>query len=342
MYDRGTLPNAAFSPRAKSTARMSYVAMLAGVLVVACSEAPNSFDQTRAASAERRQTDIDLPTEAPDHPTGAIGFSRYVYDEIAGRIVPVMLEGPAGNQVRCQDETLPCSYLELKALYESSAKIPEELHIDRTELGELVAQLDVLSATLARYKSIDDACAAGFMLRGGQAPNMGIHMSKAGEYSEFDPADPHMVLYAKEGGERYRVDEIGRCVGDRWEGDKDYHVVGAAFLVPLTEEHPSGFAGPLDNWHVHFGNCSVPPDGPVPRDVREAQLLAALDRVKGELEPKAACEASGGVFAEGPQEYWMVHAWVVPEFDNDSGVFAMFNSSVWPLGNPGLPSHHQH
>jgi hypothetical protein len=150
-----------------------------------------------------------------------------------------------------------------------------------------------------------------------------------------------MVLFAKEGGERYRVDEIGRCVGDHWEGDKDYQIVGAAFLVPLTEKHPAGFAGPLDNWHVHFGNCSVPPDGPLPREVREAELLAALDRVK-DLEPKAACEASGGIYKGGPQPYWMVHAWVVPAFDNDSGVFAMFNSSVWPLGNPESHSAHHH
>jgi hypothetical protein len=314
---------------------------LLAVLVVACSEAPNSLDPTSAPAAEPRRADRELPLEAPVGPIGSLGFSRYVYAKEAGKIVPRLIEGPAGPQVRCQDEALPCSYLELKALYESSAEIPEELHLTRKELGELVGQLDVVSDTLAKYKSMDDACAAGFELRGTQAARMGLHMAKPGEFREFDLADPHMILYAKEGGERYSLDEIGRCVGGQWKGDKDFQLVGAAFLIPLSDEHPTGFAGPFDNWHIHFGVCSVPPDGPMPRLEREAKLLADLDRWKGKLEPRAACESSGGIFQD-PLPLWMIHAWVVPEFDNNAGVFAMFNSSVWPLGKSEMPTVHQH
>src|ERR1041384_5511873 len=81
---------------------------------------------------------------------------------IDGRMVTTMKEGPDGPQVRCQTESLPCSYLKLKALSQSGADVPPELHLTRAELLTLVAELDTVSALLNRYKhDITQACRAG-------------------------------------------------------------------------------------------------------------------------------------------------------------------------------------
>jgi plastocyanin len=247
------------------------------------------------------------------------GFSRYFYSEVDGEIVPQLIEGPAGRQVRCQDEELPCSYLELKALLDSGAEIPKELEISREELTTLVSQLDALSGTLARYKSIHDACAAGYRANTGQANNMGIHMGFTGHHAggssgEFDPANPDTLLFAMEGGELLTRDARGQCEGDRWVGPEGYRIVGAVFKLPPTPEHPGGFAGPFDNWHAHFNACGDP------QHQNDGSLQGS----------KTRCLADGGTFVdEAPN--WMIHAYAVPEFDNQAGVFAMFNPRIWPL-----------
>ena len=63
---------------------------------------------------------------------GAPGYSRYVFREHSEGVVPTLVEGPLDDTVRCQDEALPCSYLELQELlHESGAPIPPELRDDR-------------------------------------------------------------------------------------------------------------------------------------------------------------------------------------------------------------------
>jgi plastocyanin len=276
------------------------------------------------AVAQAPATDRDLLPVPPERPIGSYGFSRYVYREVDGHIVPLLVEGPAGEQVRCQDEDLPCSHLELKELYESGAEIPERLEITRETLGQLVGQLDALAATLARYKSIHQACATGYDKIGStQNPNMGIHMGRSKGDVGFDPATPSVLLFAKEGGERYTRDEIGECVGDRWTGDDDYQMVGAVFLSPPSDEHPEGFAGPFDNWHLHFNTC----------------VGANHENHFSQQGSQVACEADGGTFNKEPPS-WMIHAYAAPGFDNQSGVFSMWNPSIWPLSEsderPGL------
>ena len=60
--------------------------------------------------------------------------------------MPTLVEGPIDGTVRCQDEALPCSYLELNELHESDGPIPAALGMTTDELAALVAQLDELSA----------------------------------------------------------------------------------------------------------------------------------------------------------------------------------------------------
>ncbi|GIT00812.1 MAG: hypothetical protein CM1200mP26_25240 [Acidimicrobiales bacterium] len=104
--------------------------------------------------------------------------------------------GAVGDQVRCQDPDLPCSYLELKELHESGASIPEELELHPDELGALVAELDELNAFMEEHRDVDDACPAGHISDRIQTPNMGSHFYNLSSMRRgFDPGSPQILLY---------------------------------------------------------------------------------------------------------------------------------------------------
>jgi plastocyanin len=249
---------------------------------------------------------------------GAYGFSHVVTALIDGKMVPVMKEGPEGRPiVRCQSESLPCSYLALKTLSQSGAPIPPQLKMTRDELKTLVSQLDTVSENLKRYKNnIDQACVDGYRTVSGQVGNMGIHMSNS-SYSarrKFDLTKPEILLFATpaEGAEQLPQDKIGNCVDGKWTGDPKQQIVGAAFLYFSSDtDHPEGFAGPIDNWHVHYHQCIG------------TQAAASMS--------KEECVKRGGLYL--PVSPWMLHVYAVPEFDNPLGVFAIWNSSIWPRTN---------
>ncbi|MCB0995658.1 MAG: hypothetical protein KDB21_11240 [Acidimicrobiales bacterium] len=253
----------------------------------------------------------------PDYPVGAYGFTRYVWTSGSAGVLPTLVEGPRGQQYRCQDLDLPCSYNELKALHESGDPIPPELGMTDAELAELVDQLDTVRATVESMASPDDVCAAGYSRSSSQNPNMGIHMVNAALIGDgFDPAHPEILLLAHEGGEALLQSEIGECVDGSWTGDPAFEVVGAAFMLPMTPEHPEGFAGPIDNWHVHYNTCT------------------GANSESGNLGDPAKCAAEGGRFME-VLPVWMMHAYTNPDYDSQEGVFAMFNGAIWPLSDGG-------
>lgn len=302
-------------------ARFAAVTAVGALVAAACSSSGGSDDEAvegpdhsaEAAAIVEASTDAALPDVTPDAPVGTYGFSRYVFTEAGGSVLPTLIEGPRGQQVRCQDEDLPCSYLDLKELLESGGSIPSELSMSEAELDQLVGELDLLNAKLATYESPDDVCADGYITSSTQNPNMGIHMTKPGNTADgFVIEEPEIVLLAKAGGETLPRSEVGDCVDGRWTGDPDYQVVGAAYMVPMTDDHPEGFAGDLDNWHIHFNTC------------------AGAENENRSVADRAGCEAEGGDFME-VIPIWMMHTYVVPEFDSQQGVFSMWNGSIWPI-----------
>ena len=267
--------------------------------------------------------DRSLPQVTPDEPLGAYGYSRYVYQRQGDAIVATLIEGPLGRQVRCQQLTQECSYLELQALYDAGGEIPEYLEMDRETLGELLGQLARVEAAVLQYETLDAACAAGLNISAAQAANMGIHVTDPGAGMEFNPDRPQMILFAKDGGERIPRPEIGYCDEDTFVGEAGFQPVGAVFNLPLSEDHPEAFAGKLDNWHVHHNTCAG-------GTVENASHVNPEEEVSATTATPEECEAGGGRFAPVIPS-WMMHAYVVPQFDPQGGVFSMFNPSVWPL-----------
>ena len=81
----------------------------------------------------------------------------------------------------------------------------------------------------------------------------------------------------------------------------DAPLVGLTYYV--VHKAPSGFTGDADVWHQHQDVC-IGPEGP----------LFAGDGL-------GRCKA--------PSDWsWMLHAWVVPGWENPAGVFAMENAAV--------------
>jgi hypothetical protein len=86
------------------------------------------------------------------------------------------------------------------------------------------------------------------------------------------------------------------------------HLVGFSYWVESPTE-PAGFAGPNDHWHTHHGLCVV--NGWVERE---------------EVASAAQCP---GTLLEG-SNLWMLHAWVVPGYENRWGHFALTNPKLCP------------
>ena len=267
--------------------------------------------------------DRSLPDVSPDGPVGAYGYSRYVYQRQGDEIVATLIEGPMGHQVRCQLLAQECSYVELQAIYDSGREIPDYLEMDRNTLGELLDQLARVEAAVLQYATLDDACAAGLNISSAQTANMGIHVTDPGAGLGFNPDRPQMILFAKDGGERIPRPDIGHCDGDTFVGEEGFQPVGAVFNIALSEDHPDAFAGELDNWHIHHNTCA-------------GGLIENAASVSGEREVTAStatpeeCRAGGGFFIP-VMPTWMMHAYVVPDFDPQGGVFSMFNPSIWPV-----------
>lgn len=267
------------------------------------------------------EADSDVPSEAPAEPIGRPGYSRYVYTQAGDAVIPALVEGPRGAQVRCQSVELPCSYRDLVELAGSGDDIPAELDLTREELAALLAELTSLQSTLSSLTDPADACAAGYRPDRNQTPNMGSHFTNLGLIdARFDPAEPEILLFARVDGAE-PDGALGTCDGDEWIGD-DVEIVGAAYFMPHAftgPDHFDGFSGQLDNWHIHYNLCRL--DG---NDVTVDPADCGLGTPNGPP-GKPRGDASEG---------WMIHAWAGDGFDNQLGVFSMWNPTIWPVAGP--------
>ena len=89
----------------------------------------------QAAAFDQAGADVQFPTGLTFQAGGAPGYSRYVFREHSEGVVPTLVEGPLVGTVRCQDEALPCSFRELRELYESGAPISPGLAMSTDELA---------------------------------------------------------------------------------------------------------------------------------------------------------------------------------------------------------------
>ena len=86
-------------------------------------------------------------------------------------------------------------------------------------------------------------------------------------------------------------------------------LVGYSYAVQ-TPERPSGFTGDSDEWHRHTGLCVTLTGWVI------GERTGGVDKCDGSY-------IAGG-------DFWMLHAWVVPGWDNRDGLFAPMNPKLCP------------
>lgn len=263
------------------------IALVLLLLMAACgggpASTPISTTVTQIPGVDDGRSDAAPPREMPEYPGGAYGFTHFVFQTLGDKVLTTLVEGPRGLQVR-----LPYSLPALQEIVSSSVPIPAELQMSRDDLELLVEQLESLRAATDKYLDVNAAVDDGYVKVTDQVPNMGAHYQHQGLIDDgvFNLEEPEGLLYVE--------DQAG-----------EWQLRGTFFLLPreaVGDEHPETFAGPLDNWHMHYGLC-------VPE-------VALLD----------GCEMSGGIPVQSSP--WMVHAWV--HDDNPLGVFHMWNPNVPP------------
>lgn len=180
--------------------------------------------------------------------------------------------------------------------------------LTRAQHAALGVELDLARAAALRYPTVRDARAAG-MVTPGLEPGFGAHYQFASEAAlrsvrsdgSVDPTNPGAWIYAGDG--------------------PDDPVVGVVYNS-LTETAPEGFTGPNDHWHRDPNACLI-----ISPDSITLPLGDQSDISREE------CDQVNGNFLE--RSNWMVHAWVVPGWDNPAGVFAHENSQLLCVVAPG-------
>ena len=99
-------------------------------------------------------------------------------------------------------------------------------------------------------------------------------------------------------------------------------LTGMAWFVRSDAGPPDGFAGDNDWWHQHLDMCVAPDENWL------GQGVGADD-----------CAARGGIHEPG-RDWWMAHAWILPEWEVRSDVFANHHpclTAAGPVVDRGAP-----
>lgn len=170
------------------------------------------------------------------------------------------------------------------------------------------AQFDLALQYADQYPTAGSAETSGFHRTVPYVAGMGTHHVPAGTFTpemltspDFDPTNPVFP---------------GTVIDDHFDptkpeylmyggNSKSSKLVGMAWYVHTSNgKPPAGFAGDNDWWHVHERLC-----------MRTSDVV-----VIGENLTDAQCQAGGGVNLH-LENYYMLHAWIVPGWEQHGDVF---------------------
>lgn len=188
----------------------------------------------------------------------------------------------------------------LHPIYEGMTKGP----LSWADCERLANEFDATLAAVQELDTVRDAEDAGWRNYAGYAPGVGTHhateVTPGTAPRPFDPAQPDFLIYGGSG--------------------PDAQLVGVAYAAPGSDDPPEAFAGTNDWWHLHQKVC-----------YGNGGLLAGGEEVSDE-----ECAALGGRNVTLPGSgIWLLHVWVVPDYQLRFDVFA---SSHPCLGETGLLS----
>lgn len=170
--------------------------------------------------------------------------------------------------------------------------------------------LDKAWASVRRFPTRRDAMAAGGTQAIQHVVGTGTHDIVPGisnwQMDAPDPAHPFYLQYDGDGPD-------AKLAGMSW------------YVVRFQDGPPPGLPGNNDWWHSHSSICYT------------KLGVGVADQVSDE-----ECAALGGVNIDWPYG-WMVHAWIVPGYENKRDVFAgaygCVNAVTGPYAPPSDPCH---
>jgi hypothetical protein len=158
----------------------------------------------------------------------------------------------------------------------------------------VAAQFDEALTYAKQWPTRGEAEADGWTARVNYATGMGTHHARGNPLQgTFDPTRPTFLQY---GG-----------------NTPDAKLVGISWYVENgPDEPPAGFAGDNDWWHVHEYLCISNTSGLVVFDGR------------------CPTGVNGSTVYLG--NYWLLHAWIVPDWEHRSDVFVGHHPCLLPSG----------
>ena len=151
-------------------------------------------------------------------------------------------------------------------------------------------ELTVAQSVIGELDTIEKAAARGYVLATSTSPGIGTHWVRWSQILEPFAPNNPSMLL--------------------FDHSKSPPVLVGYSYALQSPEVPTGFAGDSDMWHRHAGLC-VALSGWV---IRERSAGPA--------------DCDGSYIAGG--DFWMLHAWIVPGWENRDGVFAPANSKLCP------------
>jgi hypothetical protein len=180
-------------------------------------------------------------------------------------------------------------------------------NLSEADCGSVTAALDAARSYALQYPTAADARAAGFERFVPYVSGMGTHdaavpgLAEAIAHPDFDRSDPIFPGTALDDVFDPTTPEFLQYEGN----GLDAELVGMSWLVRTDNGMPpEGFAGGNDWWHSHPVLC----------------FSTSYGVVIGENLSEPSCSGSGGVNLY-LQDYWMVHAWIVPGMEYRIDVF---------------------
>jgi len=172
-------------------------------------------------------------------------------------------------------------------IYEGMHKGP----LSEADCRQIKTQFDQANAAVEGLETRAKGEAAGWREIAQYIPGLGTHHIK-GSIRElfnatFDPAEPVFLIY---GGV-----------------DADAPLVGAGYLSSGAEDPPAAFAGTNDWWHLHQKLCLGP----------NGDILAGAEEI-----PDEECAVLGGRQIDLGAGIWLLHTWMVPDYELKLDVFA--------------------
>ena len=162
--------------------------------------------------------------------------------------------------------------------------------LDPEQQVALDAEIEEARSVLPDLDSIEEVIARGYVLATAPSPGIGTHWVRWSQILEPFDASNPSMVLF----DHSQTPPV---------------LVGYSYAVQ-SPTAPDGFTGDSDMWHRHTGLC-VSLDGWVVRE-----------RSTG----PDACD--GSYIAGG--DFWMLHAWIVPGWENLDGVFAPANPKLCP------------